>query len=103
MRGLKTRESERFNRFFQIIQDAAARQHAVFFAFAGDGRDLDLPDLEGEDMMGWLVPNGNIREFEAEWKTSNTEENLERWHEFFCFATWELVDGMVMIHFRSYE
>lgn len=102
MLGLKTQESPKFNRFFQLIQDEAARQGAVFFAFAGDGRDLELPDMEGEDMMGWLIPKDRVAEFQPEWETENSEEALDRWGDFFTWAEWSLEDGTVRIVFNNH-
>ena len=56
MQGLRTQESDKFNKFFSLIQDEAKKHNAIFFADAGDGHDLETPELECEDMMGWLIP-----------------------------------------------
>ena len=53
MLGLKTQESLKFNRFWQLIQDTARNFGCVFFGFAGEGRDFETPTMEGEDFSGW--------------------------------------------------
>jgi hypothetical protein len=102
MRGLRTQESDRFNRFFRLIQEEASRQNAVFFAFAGEGNDLDLPELEGEDMSGWLVPQSCAEKFEAAWMADNSMVALEQWGGFFTWAVWEKHGGTVTISFENY-
>ena len=102
MLGLQTQESPKFERSFQMIQNEAAKQNAVFFAFAGDGHDGEFPDLECEDMMGWLIPNERVAEFQPEWEKDNSETALERWSRFFTFADWSEVDGSIIISFNNY-
>ena len=49
MRGLKTQEGKKFERFFNMVQEEAAKQDAVFFLGCGEGRDfsktLDSPTI----------------------------------------------------------
>ena len=85
MRGLKTQESEKFNKFFVIVQKAAQNKNAVFFLEAGDGRDFETSEMEGEDLQGWLIPNNQADEFEPIWRKN---EVSEKWEVFFCFAVW---------------
>ena len=103
MRGLKGAGSDdvKFLRFFETVQQEAVNQRGVFFACAGDGRDLVLPDLEGEDLSGWLIPMEMAGVFEKEWDISNTESFLWKWSDFFCFAVWELdSENRIRIHFE---
>ena len=102
MRGLRTQEGAKFNRFFQLIQDEAAKTGAVFFAFAGEGRDIILPNLEGEDLSGWLIPADKADEFEKEWKTDNSLNHLEKWSDYFMWAEWSEQNGAISIQFNSY-
>lgn len=102
MRGLKTQENSNFNRFFQLIQDAAAKRDAVFFAFAGEGNDLILTNIECEDMTGWLIPQNKAAEFEPEWKASSDLDHLERWSDYFLWAEWKLNNGKIQIEFKRY-
>lgn len=64
--GLRTeRDSndEAFMRYWQLVQEAAAKQGMVFFLEAGDGNDFELGDVEGADLSGWLVPVAEADEF----------------------------------------
>ena len=42
MRGLRKQEDPEFERFFEIIQEAAGQKNAVFFGDSGEGRDIVL-------------------------------------------------------------
>ena len=88
---------------FRLIQEAAADENAIFFAYAGDGNEIILPDIEGEEMMGWLIPNEKVAEFEPEWNASNSESALERWGDYFLWAEWQLVNGEIKIEFKRYS
>ena len=46
MKGLRSQESEKFNRFWDLVQDEAATQGCVFFGDCGEGRDLVTEELE---------------------------------------------------------
>ena len=52
MKGLRSQESEKFNRFWDLVQDEAATQGCVFFGDCGEGRDLVTEELEGENFSG---------------------------------------------------
>ena len=96
MRGLRTQESEKFNTFFSIIQSEAEQQGMVFFADAGDGNDFETETMEGEDMMGWLIPKDKAEEFEKIWKESNVDDS---WSDFYKWAVWEQDKGNIIINF----
>ena len=97
MRGLRTQESEKFNTYFALIQAAAKKQNAVFFADAGDGNDFETPDMEGENMMGWLIPTEKVAEFEPLWTVSAVDDS---WSDFFGWAIWSIVNDSVEILFK---
>ena len=97
MRGLRTQESKKFNRFFEIVQDFAEQKESVFFAESGEGNDITNELFEGEDLSGWLIPNSLADEFEKEFEQFDINE--ERWEEFECFANWEEVGGKIQITF----
>ena len=52
MLGLRTNESDKFIRFFEIVQAAARKQGRVYYLDAGDGRGFENGEYEGEDLMG---------------------------------------------------
>ena len=105
MRGLKTQENDRFNRFFHLIQQAAQQQGGVFFAFAGEGNEFSFPEMEGEDMSGWLIPESYAVDFELEWAISNSISHLEAWSNYFVWAEWKVDEqnGVVSINIVHYN
>ena len=102
MRGLKTQEGSKFNRFFQLVQDEAQKKNAVFFLLSGEGRDIVLPNLEGEDLSGWLIPADRADEFEKDWQISDSSEHLKKWDDYFLWAEWKEQNGVISIQFKSY-
>lgn len=98
MRGLRTQESEKFNRFFALIQAEAKKRDSVFFADAGDGNDFETAELEGETMMGWLIPSEKVKEFEPLWEASEVDDS---WSDFFQWAVWSMDADNVKIHFEE--
>lgn len=101
MRGLKGQENERFERFFALIQQAAARQNAVFFAFAGEGKTFETPQMEGEEMSGWLIGKDKADSFEKQWQENNSLPALEEWSDNLVWATWTMQDGTPAIQFQA--
>ena len=97
MRGLRKQESKKFNAFFAQIQAEAEKVNAVFFADAGDGNDFEMPDMEGENMMGWLVPFERIAEFEPLWVQSAVDDS---WSAFFGWAVWYANGDSIGIRFE---
>lgn len=102
MRGLKTQESEKFNRFWLKVQEAAKKNNSVFFGFAGEGNDIVTDDFEGEDFSGWLIPEKLADEFETEWCKTNELDMLERWSAFFKWAVWETSGEAITINFEKF-
>lgn len=98
MVGLRTQESEKFNRFFALIQAEAEKQKATFFADAGDGNEFETATMEGEDMMGWLIPDDKVKEFEPLWMSSDVDDD---WTDFFKWAVWSEVNGKITIQFEE--
>lgn len=98
MEGLRTQESTKFNVFFALIQAEAEKQDAVFFADAGDGREFETATMEGEDMMGWLVPADRVSEFEPLWDEDAVDDS---WSDFFCWAVWSKNGDTINISFEE--
>ena len=86
MKGLRTQEPKKFKLFFEIVQRFARERNSVFFLDAADNRHFETDILEGEDLMGWLIPFEKQEEFEKEF---NESEISEKWDDYFCFAIWE--------------
>jgi hypothetical protein len=96
MIGLRTQECQKFRHYFSIVQDAAAKKNSVFFLDAGDGREFETDSMEGEDLMGWLIPKEKVPEFEAIWEKGDVSDD---WSEYFGFAVWKK-DADLIIEFQ---
>lgn len=90
MQGLRNQETNKFEKFFSIVQNAASEKGCVFFLDSGDGRDFENDSLEGEDLMGWLIPKDKLPDFEKEWETGDVSDD---WSDFFVWAIWENADN----------
>jgi len=97
IKGLRTQESDKFYRFFELIQQEAEKKGCIFFAEAGDGHDYVSNTLECEDMMGWLIPKEKINEFEPLWEKDQVPE---LWSDFFTFAVWKEDGDSIKIVFE---
>lgn len=85
MRGLKTQEGKKFERFFSLVQQEASRKKAVFFLECGEGHDFETDRLEGEDLRGWLIPLEKADGFEREWMKGRPGDE---WADQIAWATW---------------
>ena len=86
IKGLRTQETRKFEAFFRIVQEFANKRNCTFFLEAGDNREFETEKLEGEDLMGWLIPKEKEKYFELEF---NKNKVSEKWDEYLCFAVWE--------------
>ena len=96
MKWLRTKETNKFLAFFDIVQHAAGKKGCEFFLDAGDGRDFETETLEGEDLMGWLIPKEKTSAFEKEWLLGDISDD---WSDFYVWAVWENTDNPI-IHFK---
>ncbi len=104
MRGLKTQESKLFERYWELVQNAAAGEGCVFFGYAGEGREFATTDMEGEDFGGWLVPIRNADAFEKLWmKDTKPLFQGNVLGSVFTFAVWEKHGGSVSVSFEDYQ
>ena len=99
MRGLRTQENEKFNRYWEIVQSKAASLGMIFFADCGEGREFYLKDMEGEDIRGWLIPLDKAEEFQREWEKYNESD---QWIDSIFWAEWTINDGAVSVEFNTY-
>lgn len=86
MKGLRTQESEKFNKFWQIVQDEADSQGCVFFGDCGEGKCFETEYIEGEDFIGWLIPKEKEKIFERLWSRNRVPDN---WIENMVWMKWE--------------
>ena len=97
MLGLRKQEDEKFNTFFLIVQAEAQKQDKVFYADAGDGNEFETATMEGENIMGWLIPKEKAQKFEQLWKSSKVDDT---WSEFYKWAIWTEEEGNIIIKFE---
>lgn len=105
MRGLRTNEEAKFEKYFAIIEEEAKRLGGVFFSETGEGRDLDLEDIEVCDLAGWLVPFDQADEFEALYLGRKDKEiwDNDRWDDMYIFVDYILDGDNVSVKFDKYE
>lgn len=99
MRGLRTEEGTKFERFFAIVQSEAKKNGNIFFLDCGEGRDFTTSDMEGEDLSGWLIPEKDEEEFTPLFESGNIPAD---WDEMFVFCIWEKRDGEIAVEFKKY-
>ena len=98
MQGLRTQESKKFERFWQLVQDRAQKDGYVFFGECGEGRDFETEEIEGEDFFGWLIPCALQNDFQKQWEQNRVNK---RWNKFCRFAVWSETDTGIKISFRK--
>ena len=105
MRGLRTNEGAKFEKYFYIVQEEAKKLGGVFFSETGEGRDLDLEDIEVCDLGGWLVPFDQADEFEALYLGRKDKEiwDNERWDNMYIFVDYMFDGNSVSVKFDKYE
>lgn len=85
MLGLRTQETDKFEKFFEIVQKKAEKMNSVFFLETGDGNDFETETMEGENLQGWLVPIEKVNEFKEIWEQHKEDD---RYVDFFCWVEW---------------
>ena len=89
----------KFVAFFKIVQSAAASDGKVFFLWAGEGREIVTDTLEGEDLSGWLIENGDADEFESLW-LQGSDAIGDGFDDCMAFARWSVNEsGLVSVAF----
>lgn len=100
MQGLRTQESDKFNRFWDIVQKAAMAKGMVFFGDCGEGRDFETEDVEGEDFCGWLIPLEQASEFEPVWREDNVPD---KWIDRMTWLRWKNNSGIITVEFDNVD
>ena len=75
----------KFDAFMDIVQKTAAAENCMFFLKNGEGREFETDAIEGEDLFGWLIPDGEKDEFLQGFRR---EKIGGEWDEFLVFAIW---------------
>lgn len=98
-RESRTQESKKFERFFEIVRDAAADLDSIFFIDCGEGRELVTDELEAEDLSGWLVPKRLAETFEEEFYADQVTSS---WNPFVRFAVWRQQGNKITVEFKEF-
>ena len=93
MRGLRYPESEKFENFFTMVQSTMYKSNCVFFLDTGNGNEFETEFLEGENLVGWVIPMTMADEFEAKFLA---EECLDE----YCCHYYEVVWGSNPRHMK---
>lgn len=99
MLGLRTQESEKFNKFWGLVQETAKKKHCVFFGDCGEGRDFENSNMEGEDFSGWLIPEEKVNTFQKEFLKNNVSD---KWCDFIMFAIWNKENDNISVEFKKF-
>lgn len=99
MRGLRTQEGEKFEKFFDIVQQKASQSESVFFLDAGEGNDFETETMEGENLRGWLIPKHQAAAFDKLFKDF---EIGDEWLDLMCWAEWEQQNDIISVKFNWY-
>lgn len=94
MRGLRTQEGEKFERFFALVEKEAEKIDAVFFLDSGEGHDFENDEMEGENLSGWLIPNDKVKKFETAYIDRT---NLSEWIDYYAWASCENKEGKIAV------
>lgn len=84
MRGLRKQENKKFENFFKLVQDEAAKNNSVFFLDCGQGYVFENDLFECEDMCGWLMPEAKADEFTPIFMTDS--DNQHEFDDFYVYV-----------------
>ncbi|MCB6366559.1 hypothetical protein LI291_10290 [Intestinibacillus massiliensis] len=99
MQGLRGQEGKRFERYWALVQAAAHAEGCVFFLECGAGRPFEDGGLAGEDLRGWLIPEGDADVFEMEWRGGPVGGG---WDDAAAWAVWDDTYGPLEVRFQDY-
>ena len=95
MKGLRTHENAKFNKFFELVQKEAEKRKAVFFLDCGGGNLFENATFECEDLFGWLIPNEQVAEFEKLFIDQSSEQH--GCDDFYCSIDFEVIGDNINI------
>lgn len=91
MKGLRLQENQRFNNFFALVQDEAAKKGKVFFCDCGLGRLFENDNIECEDLCGWLIPKEKADNFEKLFLENSDEQH--KFDDFYCYIDFSVIEN----------
>lgn len=101
MVGLRSQESTKFKKYFELVQEEAQKINHTFFLECGEGNEFSNDNMECEDLRGWLIPNKPdvIKSFEEEF---NNDTVSDKWIDYIKWVEWKTINDTVIISFISY-
>lgn len=97
MQGLRTKENERFIKYFEVVQARANKQNAVFFMDFGQCDDIAFKDMELDCLFGWLIPFYMADSFENIYLKSQVDD---KWDDFCVWVTPKVEGSKLSIVFE---
>ena len=92
---------QKFDAFFDLIQQTARDQGKRFFMDSGEGHTGETASMEMEDLSGWLISPDDEPDFKPAWLHSDVPE---RFSSDFVFAVWSQDKfGTVSVTFKHYS
>ena len=85
--------------FWETVQKAAQNENSSFYLNCGEGREFETPEMKGEDLSGWLIPENKESSFSKEYSSGNIDD---KWDNYYVFAIWHKNGNDVSIEFRQY-
>jgi len=102
MQGLRKQEDAEFEAFMEIVQEYAKRKDCVFFVDSGEGNEIQMNGIDGEDLSGWLIPIADADEFEQIFKQNTGFDDIpEKYTDSFRYAKWQKKNGNIIINFTD--
>lgn len=97
MLGLRTKDNDRFIKYFNLVQLEALKLSCCFFIDFGQCDDIQFKDMEVDTLFGWLIPIEYVSEFNEEFVKFKINE---KWHKYCTWVTPEIVDDKLYINFE---
>lgn len=97
MLGLRTKESDRFLKFFSKVQEKANLEDKVFFLDFGECKDIEFEDMEVDTLFGWLIPKQDSKDFENIFINGKIED---KWNDFYKTIDFDIKNNSLSINFN---
>ena len=97
MLGLRTKDNDRFIKYFNLVQSEAQKLNCCFFIDFGQCDDIQFKDMEVDRLFGWLIPRKHIDAFNKEYIQSKVNE---KWDKYCSWVIPEIIDDKLYINFE---
>lgn len=95
MQGLRKPENKKFEKFFEHVQNEAAKRSCVFFLDCGQGDVFEDDLIMCEDMCGWMIPESMAEDFTPLFM--NDSEGQHDFDDRYVFIGYSVNDGKIEI------